>query len=86
MPAVRQLVERATGITPHSGLDPELCVALGAGMQVQAVLCRAPCLAVLHTDRLCRHGTLCQGCVLDDDGAHMLTCPLLLQLWSAMCS
>ena len=35
VPAVRHLVERATGIAPHSGLDPELCVALGAGMQVQ---------------------------------------------------
>jgi molecular chaperone DnaK (HSP70) len=34
VPAVRQLVEQATSIEAHSGLDPELCVALGAGMQV----------------------------------------------------
>lgn len=34
VPAVQRLVQQATGILPVAGLDPELCVALGAGIQV----------------------------------------------------
>lgn len=34
VPAVQQLVELATGIASDAGLDPELCVAIGAGIQV----------------------------------------------------
>ena len=36
MPAVQRLVAQATGIAPDASLDPELCVAIGAGMQVDS--------------------------------------------------
>ncbi len=39
VPAVQRLVEHVTGITPDTSLDPELCVAIGAGIQVSNQPC-----------------------------------------------
>ena len=48
MPAIRRLVQRAAGVPPDSTLDPELCVAIGAGIQV------LPLPAFHGSKRICR--------------------------------